>query len=267
MTNSNSVYFGDNLAVLQSLKDSIVDLVYIDPPFHTNKKRSQQRTHLHKSYGEKLEYNDKFDNYCEFMKPRLLELWRTMKDTATIYVHLDYRECHYVKVMMDELFGRDKFLGEVIWSYDYGGRSKKKWSPKHDNILIYVKDPNNYTFRYEDIDRVPYMAPSLQSKERQELGKPVTSSWFITVEPTMSKRRTGYPTQKPYKLLQRIIKVSSNPGDLVLDCFAGSGTTGDVAYDLGRNFTLIDSNQQAIEVMRKRFAEKNVEFIERYHHV
>jgi site-specific DNA-methyltransferase (adenine-specific) len=265
----NKIYFGDNLEVLKSLKDETIDLIYIDPPFNTGKKqaRKQIRVALDENgdrvgfggnryqttvIGERA-YRDYFDDYLSFLEPRLHEAYRVLKADGSFYFHIDYREVHYCKILLDEIFGRDSFLNEIIWAYDFGGRSKTRWPAKHDNILYYVKDPENYTFNREEVDRIPYMAPGLVGKEKAARGKFPTDTWWHTIVGTNSKEKTGYPTQKPAGVLQRIVAASSKRGDLVMDFFAGSGTIGEVCLDLGRNFILVDNNPQAINVMHKRF--------------
>lgn len=240
----NKVIFGDNLEILKSIESESINLIYIDPPYNTGK--------IQKLSG--LSYNDKFYNYNDFIKERLLEAYRVLSPNGSLYFHIDYREVYNCKFILDEVFGNSKcFLNEIIWAYDYGGRSRNKWSAKHDNILFYVKDPKNYIFNYENMERIPYMAPNLVGKEKAERGKTVTDVWWHTIVHTTGKERTGYPTQKPKGIIKRIIEVSSNENDLVLDFFAGSGTTGEVCYELNRNFILIDSNPQAIEIMKNRF--------------
>ena len=275
----NRIYFGDNLTVLRGLPDGVADLIYIDPPFNTGKeqRRTQIKT-LPTQDGSKGDrtgfagrrydtvkvatraYGDIFDNYLAFLEPRLREAHRVLSNHGTLYFHIDYREVHYCKVLLDTIFGRECFLNEIIWAYDYGARSRKKWPPKHDNILVYVKDPDNYNFNAEAVDRIPYMAPGLVGPEKASRGKLPTDTWFLTIVPTNSREKTGYPTQKPVSLLKRIIAASSNPDDMVLDFFAGSGTTGKVCLDLDRRFILVDNNEQAMSVMAKRF--EGVEGIE-----
>jgi len=182
------------------------------------------------------------------------EAYRVLSPTGSLYFHIDYRESHRCKILLDDIFGEDCFMNEIIWAYDYGGRSKSRWSAKHDTIFFYVKNPKEYTFNYEAMERIPYMAPGLVGEEKAKKGKTPTDVWWHTIVPTNGKERVGYPSQKPKGVLKRIIEVSSNPGDTVLDFFAGSGTTGDVCNDLGRNFILIDNNVEAIDVMKKRFS-------------
>jgi len=265
----NKIYFGDNLPILESMASESVDLIYIDPPFNTGKsqKRTQIKT-IRSQNGDRIgfsgrryetteigskAYDDFFDDYLAFLEPRLIEAYRLLAPHGTLYFHIDYREVHYCKVLLDQIFDRDSFLNEIIWAYDFGGRSKKRWPAKHDNILVYVKDPKNYTFNVDDIDRIPYMAPGLVGPEKAAKGKLPTDTWWHTIVGTNSKEKTGYPTQKPLGILNRIIRASSNPGDTVLDFFAGSGTVGTSCLELSRQFILIDNNPQSLEVMANRF--------------
>ena len=202
--------------------------------------------------GDLRTYDDRFDDYWEFLEPRLREAWRLLADDGTLYLHLDYREAHYAKVLLDALFGRDCFLNELIWAYDYGAKSRRRWPTKHDTILVYVKDPARYWFDSESVDREPYMAPGLVTPEKAARGKLPTDVWWHTIVPTGGREKTGYPTQKPEGILRRIVQASSRPGDRVIDLFAGSGTTGAVAHALGRDAVLVDENPEAIAVMQKR---------------
>jgi site-specific DNA-methyltransferase (adenine-specific) len=273
----NKIYFGDNLPILQSLPSESIDLIYIDPPFNTGKAQSrkqiktvaddngdrvgfQGRSYRTIELGQKA-YQDQFDDYLGFLEPRLREAYRLLKPHGSFYFHIDYREVHYCKILLDQIFGRDSFLNEIIWAYDYGARTKKKWPPKHDNILWYAKDPSKYTFNVEEIERIPYMAPGLVGKEKAERGKLPTDTWWHTIVPTNGTEKTGYPTQKPLGILRRIIQASSKPGDVVLDFFGGSGTTAAACLEFDRNFLLIDNNPQSIEIMRKRFAGQPIEWI------
>jgi len=266
----SKIVFDDNLKVLKQLPDASIDLVYIDPPFNTGK--TQSRTQLHTEMSEEGDrtgfqgrryttvklgskaYADVFDDFLAFLEPRLVETRRVLTPTGSLYFHIDYREVHYCKLLLDQIFGRESFLNEIIWAYDYGARTKKKWPPKHDNILWYAKDPGNYTYNIDAIERIPYMAPGLVGPEKAALGKLPTDTWWHTIVPTNGKEKTGYPTQKPLGILRRIVAASSNPGETVLDFFAGSGTTGAACVELGRNFILVDNNLQAMETMAKRFA-------------
>ncbi|MGF3057153.1 DNA-methyltransferase [Microbacterium sp. YY-01] len=203
-------------------------------------------------------YDDRFDDYGEFLMPRLEEAWRLLRDDGTLYLHLDYREAHYAKVMMDAVFGRDCFLNELIWAYDYGAKSRRRWPTKHDTILVYVKTPGGHIFNADDVDREPYMAPGLVTPEKAARGKRPTDVWWHTIVPTSGREKTGYPTQKPEGILRRIVQASSRPGDTVLDLFAGSGTTGAVASALGRNAVLVDNNPEAIAIMQRRMPHARV---------
>ena len=197
-------------------------------------------------------YDDRFDDYGSFLMPRLEEAWRLLADDGTLYLHLDYREAHYAKVMLDAVFGRDCFLNELIWAYDYGAKSRSRWPTKHDTILVYVKNPREYVFNSDEVDREPYMAPGLVTAEKAARGKLPTDVWWHTIVPTTGREKTGYPTQKPEGILRRIVTASSRPGDRVLDLFAGSGTTGAVAAALGRDAVLVDDNPEAVRIMKTR---------------
>ncbi len=275
----NKIYFGDNLPLLRSFPDGFVDLIYIDPPFNTGRKQTRTRIRTVSSedgdrtgfQGKRYEtiklgkngYQDSFSDYLSFLEPRLREAYRILKEDGSLYFHIDYREVHYCKVLLDEIFGRDCFINEIIWAYDFGGRTRKRWPAKHDNILWYAKDAENFTFNYEEIERIPYMAPGLVGKEKAARGKLPTDTWWHTIVGTNSHEKTGYPTQKPEGVLKRIITASSKPGGLVLDFFAGSGTVGAVCLQEGRDFILIDNNPQAIKVMKERFQEQpSIEWME-----
>lgn len=272
----NQIFEGDNLPILKSIPSESVQLIYIDPPFNTGRTQTRgttttTRTDAGNRVGFKgkrydvvretvLSYDDEFEDFWSFLEPRLEEAWRLLKETGTLYLHLDYREAHYAKVLLDALFGRECFLNEIIWAYDYGGKSKNKWPSKHDTILVYVKDPAKYYFNSTEVDREPYMAPGLVTPEKVEKGKLPTDVWWHTIVSPTGKEKTGYPTQKPKGILRRVIQASSEPGDLVLDFFAGSGTTGAVAAELGRKFILIDQNPESIGVISKRLNDAGVEF-------
>ena len=266
---NNRIYFADNLTTLQSLPSSSVDLIYIDPPFNTGHTQSRTQLRTERSdegdrtgfagnryatvkVGSKA-YGDIFDDFIAFIEPRLREAYRLLKPNGSLYFHIDYREVHYCKVLLDQIFGRESFLNEIIWAYDYGARTKTKWPTKHDNILWYARDPQAYTFNYDAIERIPYMAPGLVGPEKAALGKTPTDTWWHTIVPTNGKEKTGYPTQKPLGILRRIIQASSNLGEMVLDFFAGSGTTGVACLEAGRQFILIDNNPQALATMAERF--------------
>lgn len=266
---TGAIYLADNLDVLRALPTESVDLIYIDPPFNTGK--DQQRVQLKTVRSEEGDrvgfqgrryqsivlgsrrFSDVFDDYLAFLEPRLIEAHRVLAPHGSFYVHVDYREVHYCKVLLDAIFGRESFLNEIIWAYDYGGRPKNRWPPKHDNILLYVKDPSRYVFNVDAIERIPYMAPGLVGPEKAARGKLPTDCWWHTIVPTNGAEKTGYPTQKPLGILRRIVQASSKPGSLVLDFFAGSGTTGMAALELGRRFLLVDNNPEALAVMARRF--------------
>jgi site-specific DNA-methyltransferase (adenine-specific) len=265
----NRIYFGDNLPILRDMPEGSVDLIYIDPPFNTGKVQGRTQIKTVRSEGGdrtgfggqryetikigKKSYTDLFDDYLAFLEPRLNEARRVLAPRGSLYFHIDYREVHYCKLLLDTIFGRECFLNEIIWAYDYGGRPKNRWPPKHDNILFYAKDPNHYIFNVDEIERIPYMAPGLVGPEKAARGKLPTDTWWHTIVPTNGKEKTGYPTQKPIGVLKRIVQASSHPSSLVLDFFAGSGTTGAACSALGRQFVLIDDNLEALEVMARRF--------------
>jgi len=275
---NNRIYFGDNLPILQTLPSGSVDLIYIDPPFNTGKTqdRTQIRT-VRSDEGDRVGFKgnryqtikvgaksfaDMFDDYLAFLEPRLREAHRLLADHGTLYFHIDYREVHYCKILLDAIFGRECYLNEVIWAYDYGARTTKKWPPKHDSILVYVKDPEKYIFNVDEIERIPYMAPGLVGPEKAARGKLPTDTWWHTIVSPTGKEKTGYPTQKPLGIIRRIIQGSSKPGQLVMDFFAGSGTVGAACLELDRRFILMDNNIQALEVMARRFRQaKDIEWI------
>jgi site-specific DNA-methyltransferase (adenine-specific) len=226
-----------------------------DPPAQAHGDRGGFKGHRYNTVkGALTRYDDRFDDYWAFLEPRLAEAWRLLDDRGTLYLHLDYREAHYAKVALDALFGRDNFLNELIWAYDYGAKSTRRWPAKHDTILVYVKDPARYHFDSAAVDREPYMAPGLVTPEKAARGKLPTDVWWHTIVSTNGAERTGYPTQKPEGILRRIVQASSEPGDLVLDFFAGSGTTGAAAEALGRRYLLVDESPDAVAAMRKRLS-------------
>ena len=243
------VYQGDNLPLMRKMPSESVDLIYIDPPFNTGRRQERKR-----KGGESFGYDDCFEDLQQFLRPRIVEAYRILKPNGSLFFHIDYREVHYCKVMLDQIFGRESFINEIIWAYDYGARSKSRWSAKHDNILFYAKNPRSYVFNYDEIDRIPYMAPELVGPEKAAIGKTPTDVWWHTIVSPSGKEKTGYATQKPRGIIDRIVKVHSRKGDVCFDFFAGSGTLGESAYVNGRNAILIDCNPDAINVMRKRFA-------------
>jgi site-specific DNA-methyltransferase (adenine-specific) len=275
------IILGENLETLASLPDAFASVIYVDPPFNTGKVQKRDRIKATATAGaaepgdrggfggrrykiERLEsssYGDSFDDFEAFLMPRIEASLRCLTKTGSLFVHLDYREVHYVKVALDRLLGRDRFVNEIIWAYDYGGRPKNRWPAKHDTILWYAMDPSDYVFDYDAIDRIPYMAPDLVGKEKAAIGKTPTDVWWHTVVPTSGREKTGYPTQKPLGVLSRLLKVHSRSGDVVLDFFAGSGTTGDAAAKNDRGFVLIDHNPDAAAIMAKRLASYDPELV------
>ncbi len=264
------IVHGENLAFLQGEPDESYDLIYVDPPFNTGRGRRLRRLRtVQDPSGDRLGFGgrryrsevrtelafpDAHADYLAFLGPRLAEAARVLRSTGSLIVHLDPRESHYVKVFLDGLLGRDAFLNEIVWAYDYGARSRRRWPSKHDVLLWYARDPRRYTVRYEDVDRIPYLAPGLVGPEKARRGKTPTDVWWQTIVSPTGKERTGYPTQKPLRILERIVRVHSNPGERLLDFFAGSGTTGEAAARHGRSCVLVDENPQAIEVMRARLS-------------
>jgi len=267
---------GDNADVLPKLPDESFQLIYIDPPFNTGGRRDRRTLRTTRDDPDggdrtgfggrryasvetgRMSYPDSYQDYAGFLAPRLEEGRRLLTQSGTLYVHLDWREAHYCKVLLDGIFGRDCFLNEVIWAYDYGGRARNRWPAKHDTILVYVKTMGSHLFDQDQIDRVPYLAPGLVSPEKAARGKLPTDVWWHTIVPTVGREKTGYPTQKPKGILRRVLQPSSRPGDWVLDFFAGSGTTGAVAAELGRRFLLVDENPHAVDVMRRRLGDEPV---------
>lgn len=271
------VHQGDNLAVTRGFEAGSFDLIYLDPPFNTG--HTQARTRLQTARDEKGDrvgyggrryrttvigqsaYADRFDDYLAFLAPRLEEAHRLLGPRGSLFLHLDYREVHYAKVALDQIFGRDAFVNEIIWAYDYGARATRRWSPKHDNLLWYARTPGDYCFNYDEVDRIPYLAPSLVGAEKAARGKTPTDCWWHTIVSPNGREKTGYPTQKPLGVLTRIVRVHSRPGDRLLDFFAGSGSFGEAGASLGREVTLVDDSAEAIAVMRRRFSRYPARFI------
>jgi site-specific DNA-methyltransferase (adenine-specific) len=276
----NTIVQGDNLEALRGMEAGSVELIYVDPPFNTGRRqaRTQMKT-VRDEAGDRVGfggnryrtelveggtgagYGDRFDDFLGFLRPRMEEAYRVLSETGSLFFHIDYREVHYCKVMLDEIFdvkgkvrGRECFQNEIIWAYDYGARSTKRWPAKHDNILWYTKDPERYTFHLNESDRIPYLAPGLVGAEKAARGKTPTDVWWHTIVSPTGKEKTGYATQKPLGVLERIVRVHSNAGDTVLDFFAGSGTTGEAAAKHGRKFLLVDESAEAVEVMERRLA-------------
>ena len=266
------VHWADGVEVAQGLASESVDLVYLDPPFNTGKRQSReqlQTTRVEDGGGDRTgfggrryatvslgsrSFNDVFDDYLGFLEPFLVEARRLLKPSGSFYLHLDYREAHYAKVLLDQIFGRECFINEIIWAYDFGGRPKNRWPAKHDNILFYAKSSTQKLFNTDEIERIPYMAPGLVGPEKAARGKLPTDTWWHTIVSPTGREKLGYPTQKPLGVLKRIVGASSPPGGLVVDLVAGSGTTGAAALALGRRFVLADHSEEAFAVMKKRFA-------------
>ena len=282
MTSLRKIILGENLEALASLPSAFASLIYVDPPFNTGKVQKRQRIKTTATSdpagvgdrggfgGRRYDvervasggtYDDSYEDFEAFLMPRIEASLRCLKANGSLFVHLDYREVHYVKVALDRLLGRDRFVNEIIWAYDYGGRPKNRWPAKHDTILWYALDPDDYVFDFDAIDRIPYMAPDLVGKAKAETGKTPTDVWWHTIVPTNGREKTGYPTQKPLGVLSRLLKVHSRAGDVVLDFFAGSGTTGDAAARNDRGFVLIDHNPEAAAIMARRLAAYEPELV------
>jgi site-specific DNA-methyltransferase (adenine-specific) len=271
----NRILHGDNLEALRRMESGSVALMYVDPPFNTGRRQARQRMKTVQDAagdrvgfggrryrteplgeGESGGYADQFDDFPGFLRPRIEEAYRVLAPMGSLFLHIDYREVHYCKVMLDEVFGRECFQNEIIWAYDYGARATKRWPAKHDNILWYTRDPERYTFHLNESDRIPYMAPGLVGAEKAARGKTPTDVWWHTIVSPTGKEKTGYATQKPLGVLERIVRVHSNPGDMVLDFFAGSGTAGEAASRNGRAFCMVDESAEAVKVMEKRLGIK-----------
>jgi len=273
-----TIVLGENAEVLPTLPQAFARLIYIDPPFNTGKVQKRDRIRVRATAGagqrggfggrrydvEKVEsgaYDDDHQDFEGFLMPRIEASLRCLTGDGSLFVHLDSREVHHIKVALDKLLGRRRFINEIIWAYDYGGRPKNRWPAKHDTLLFYAMKPNDYVFDFDAMDRIPYMAPGLVGKEKAERGKTPTDVWWHTIVPTNGREKTGYPTQKPMGVLNRVVKVHSRPGDVVLDFFAGSGTTGAVARELGRRCVLVDDNPRAVDVMRQRLGDAAMHYV------
>jgi len=265
----DEILLGDNLPLLEGFADESFQLIYVDPPFNTGRRQTRRtlatarddaagdRTGFGgRRYASRLlaesSYADAFGDYLGFLGPRFEQARRLLTRSGAFYLHVDPREAHYCKLALDEVFGRGCFLNEIVWAYDFGARSKRRWPAKHDTILVYVKTEGEHLFDAEAVDREPYMAPGLVSAEKAARGKLPTDVWWHTIVPTSGREKTGYPTQKPEGVLRRIVRASSAPGDWCLDFFAGSGTLGAVAAQEGRRYVLIDESPEAVAVMRER---------------
>jgi site-specific DNA-methyltransferase (adenine-specific) len=268
MDRRDEILLGDNLAILPRFEDRSFQMIYADPPFNTGKQQTRKTLETTPDEnGDRVgfqgrrfktrllaesSYHDVFEDYLAFLEPRLVHAHRLLTNSGTLYFHIDYREAHYCKLLLDEIFGRESFLNEIIWAYDYGARSKRRWPAKHDTILVYVKDPNDYYFDSEGVDREPYMAPGLVTAEKVAKGKLPTDVWWHTIVPTNGREKTGYPTQKPEGIMRRMVEASTREGDWCMDFFAGSGTLGAVAAKMRRRYVLIDSSAEAHRVMTQR---------------
>jgi site-specific DNA-methyltransferase (adenine-specific) len=259
---------GDCATVLPTLPAAEFQLIYLDPPFNTGA-RQQRRTvttvqdedgdrtgfagrRYRTTETARFGYLDVHDDYLGMLEPLLRQAKRLLTPSGTLYLHIDYRQAHPVKLLLDEVFGPDAFLNELIWAYDFGGRARDRWPAKHDTIFVYVRTPGGHFFDQDAVERIPYLAPGLVGPEKAARGKLPTDVWWHTIVPTNGPEKTGYPNQKPEGILRRIVQASSREGDRVLDFFAGSGTTGAVAHQLDRRFVLVDRNPEAIEIMRTR---------------
>jgi site-specific DNA-methyltransferase (adenine-specific) len=264
------IVLGECSKVLPELPSAFARLIYVDPPFNTGRPQRLERLRAkadaagdrtgfsgrryRTERGPALAFDDRVADYVPWLVARIEASQRCLTPDGSLFVHLDWREVHHVKVALDRLLGRERFMNEIIWAYDYGARSKRRWPAKHDTILWYALDPDRYVFDYEAMDRLPYMAPGLVTAEKAARGKTPTDVWWHTIVPTNGRERTGYPTQKPLAILERIVKVHTARGDVVLDYFAGSGTTGEAAVRHGRGFVLVDENPEAVQVMARRLA-------------
>jgi site-specific DNA-methyltransferase (adenine-specific) len=270
----DTIHHADNIDVLPALPAEAFQLIYVDPPFNTGATQLRRTlATVPDADGDRTgfkgvryrtallaqsRYRDAFEDYLAFLEPRLREARRLLHRSGTLYFHIDYREAHYCKLLLDELFGREQFLNELIWAYDYGARTRRRWPAKHDTILVYVKDAGAYYFDGAAVDREPYMAPGLVTAAKAARGKLPTDVWWHTIVPTNGREKTGYPTQKPEGIVRRMVQASTRPGDWCLDFFAGSGTLGAVAAQLGRHYVLVDSNPEAVAIMRRRLPQAAV---------
>jgi len=262
------ILHGDNLPLMEGFPDGSFRMVYADPPFNTGRAQTRSTMRMRPDvdgdrtgFGgrryrtellERSSYRDSFEDYLGFLEPRLRQIHRLLDTEGTLYLHLDQREAHYAKLLLDEVFGRDAFLNELIWAYDYGAKPKRRWPAKHDTILVYVRDPARYHFDSAAVEREPYMAPGLVTAEKAARGKLPTDVWWHTIVSPTGREKTGYPTQKPVGIVRRMLQASTRPGDVVLDPFAGSGTLGAAAAELGRRYVLIDESAEAVAVMERR---------------
>ena len=274
----NKIFWGDNLQVMSHMLRDFrgkIDLIYIDPPFDSKADYKKKidvkgigKAESDSSSFEEKQYGDIWtnDEYLQFMYERLTILRELLSDTGCIYLHCDWHKAHHLRMLMDEVFGPDKFVNEVIWHYSGAGTPKGCWAKRHDNLFLYSKT-SKYTFNADEV-RTEYAATTVErfshainnvrngvnfgSQSLNPLGKYPEDVLNISIEAPSANVRTGYPTQKPEALLEKLIKASSNPGDIVFDCFMGSGTTQAIAMRLGRRFIGADINLGAIQTTAKR---------------
>ena len=257
MIELNMVYCMDNLELMKQIDNNYIDLIYCDILYNTGKK--------FKDYDDNLGTHQEA---IEWYKPRLIEMYRILKKTGSIYIHCDYHLSHYIKVLMDEVFGCSNFRNEIIWWYLWGGRGKSSWNSKHDNILFYSKT-DKWTFNYLDVlddhnlisknsqERVKHKGALVNHRAGKISEIPSdkvlpSDTWYIPTLNAMAKERENYDTQKPKSLLEKIIKASSKEGDIVADFFCGSGTTLVVAKELNKQYIGCDINQRAVEISNER---------------
>jgi len=260
---SNFLFRCDCLPLLGALDDEVLDLIYIDPPFCTQGRRSGRG-----GVGYVDRWHDGLEGYLDFLRPRLAEMRRVLKPTAAIFVHLDYRTVHYVKLELDRIFGLGNFMNEIIWSYRTGGVSRRWLGRKHQTILAYAKSLGRHKFhvvrdgRFRtdglNVDEAgrPYKSTTRGRLYFDPRGPALTDVWEIPFLSTVGNERIGYPDQKPLKLLERIIGCCTDPGDRVADFFAGSGTTLLAAERLTRRWLGCEINQGALALIRRRLMDK-----------
>jgi DNA modification methylase len=267
-TEENRLLLGDNLDVMRALDDASIDLIYIDPPFFTGR---EQRANGASEHAFDDAWRD-IDAYIEWLRERVAEMRRLLSHRGVLYVHCDWHAGHYIKVMLDRVFGAGRFQNEIVWHYGLGAaHATRHFLRKHDTIFAYrMSDDATFNLIRDEVtpamenkychedDRGRYMM-SRGRKYYLKGGKPLDSVWRIPAIAATSGERLGYPTQKPEALLERIILASSNEGDVVADFFAGSGTTPAVAQRLGRRWIACDSSSAAVALISKRLAHAAVE--------
>lgn len=292
---NRTIFEGDNLPVLRGMETASVDLIYLDPPFNSNRTYetpigsevagatfrdpwsldnldqkwhndiADQNLTLYRAIEvSEHTHSASMKAYLIMIAVRIIEMKRILKPTGSIYLHCDPTVSHYLKMIMDGIFGVENFKNEIVWHYTGGGRSKTSFSRKHDIIFFYTRSKSDHCFNVDSI-RVPYKETSGYAKSGiiSKVGKrylpnpkgtPVGDVWDISI--INSKERLGYPTQKPLVLLERIVAASSNQGDLVLDPFCGCATTCVAAENLGRHWIGIDISPKAVELVRERLKER-----------